>query len=98
MLAFILGIPFGIEVTDSPKGFIDGQVGAVDVQQGQIILEEDASPWELRETCLHEIIHAIDIKLHLKLKEAQVKALSAVLYDVFTDKDNKKLVEWICNV
>lgn len=51
---------------------------------------------QLKDTLLHEIIHAVDHAVHLELSEKQVHALAGGLYAVL--KDNPELSKWLTEV
>jgi hypothetical protein len=59
--------------------------GKVDVNKLQVVILDDLPPPLEKDTVLHEIIHAIDEQLALKLKERQIEALGCMLQQVFAD-------------
>jgi hypothetical protein len=98
MMVFVLGVPYAIKIEKDPEGFSESQLGYVNNLDCVITLRDGVSEWEKRETALHELIHAAEIKLGLKLKEQQVQSLSAVLYSVLTDNGNSDFVDWLLHV
>jgi len=59
--------------------------GSCDHQDFVIRLEADMHPdWE-QETCLHEVLHAVDVFMGLDLSEQQIGGLAKGLYMVLKD-------------
>lgn len=54
--------------------------GCYDGDSEAILVNPECPLYRARETVLHELIHAIDGDLSLKLRERQVRSLSRVLY------------------
>ena len=48
---------------------------------------------QLKDTVLHEILHAIDYAVQANLKERQVHIMATGILSVL--RDNKKLAEWL---
>lgn len=71
----------------------DGLNGECDSDKQQILVR-DGQPLESeQDTLLHEVLHAIDEAMGLKLKEAQVKGAATGLLAVL--KDNPALVAYL---
>lgn len=71
----------------------DGLNGECDSDEQQILVR-DGQPLESeQDTLLHEVIHAIDEAMGLKMKEAQVKGTATGLLAVL--KDNPALVGYL---
>lgn len=67
--------------------------GECDVDK-QLILVRDGQPLESeQDTVLHELLHALDESMGLKLKESQVKGAATGLLAVL--KDNPSLVSYL---
>lgn len=54
-----------------------------------IYISTDINPQQVRDTLLHEIVHAIDYEMHLGMKERQVHCVATGLLNLF--KDNPHL-------
>jgi len=71
----------------------DGLNGECDVDKQQIFVR-DGQPLESeQDTVLHELLHAVDEAMGLKLKESQVKGAATGLLAVL--KDNPSLVTYL---
>lgn len=70
-------------------------LGLTNVETTEIALKTDTSLHQLKDTVLHELIHAIDYSVELGLKEKQVHVLAASLCDLFWSNPN--LSNWIVN-
>ena len=73
----------------------DGQsvYGLCDIAEQRILYIDDVTPSQIRDTCLHESIHAIDLSLGLCMTEQQVHAMAAGLFALF--RDNPEFKEWL---
>jgi len=67
-----------------PGEIPDDSVGSVNVEAGLILMKRGLSYDEARETLLHELIHAVDIKTAggRQLSERRVSRISACLFQV----------------
>lgn len=88
----VLGKRFTVQfLTAAPLD--DGLNGECDSDKQQILIR-DAQPLESeQDTLLHEVLHAIDEAMGLKMKEAQVKGAATGLLAVM--KDNPSLVSYL---
>ena len=68
-------------------------LGKTKCTQQKIIYTDDQGAASLRDTILHEVLHAVDWTIKSDLKETQVAAIASGLYAVF--KDNPEFVEWL---
>jgi len=50
---------------------------------------------QIKDTILHELLHAIEYDLQLNLTEQQVHAMATNLCAVFWNSDNKPLLDWL---
>jgi hypothetical protein len=86
----VLGKPYSVtyvlEMEDDDTGAIDSTTQEVKLLEGQAFEAE-------RDTALHEIIHAIDFSVAIKLKERQVHALAAGLLQVL--RENPKFTKYL---
>jgi len=74
----ILGVPYQVrEVSEDSLG--KGYAGECDDGTATISIEEGLAPQIARRVLLHEIVHAIEIALGLRMKEEQVMAIGAAL-------------------
>lgn len=71
----------------------DGLNGECDVDKQQILVREGQPLESEQDTVLHELLHAIDESMGLKLKESQVKGAATGLLAVL--KDNPSLVTYL---
>lgn len=62
-----------------------GDMGLCDVCNSRITIDATLERSVMEETLLHEIIHYISEKNHLKLSETKVMGLSTGLYSVIKD-------------
>lgn len=53
----------------------------------------DMDPQQIRDTVLHELVHAIEYETHLNMEERQVHALSTAMLDML--RNNKHLVKFL---
>jgi Zn-dependent peptidase ImmA (M78 family) len=67
--------------------------GLTDCRECVIYYTTDTTPSQIRDTVLHELIHALDLSLHLELTEQQVHAIAAALYGTFMG--NPKFTQWL---
>lgn len=65
-------------------------------QREQLIrYNRDQHLQQVKDTIMHEIIHAIEYDLQLSLTETQVHALATNLCALFWNGENKKLTDWL---
>lgn len=67
--------------------------GLTDACECRIYYSTKTTPSQTRDTVLHELIHALDLSLHLELTEQQVHAMAAALYGTFMG--NPKFTRWL---
>lgn len=48
---------------------------------------------QLQDTILHELLHAIDLTLHLRMSEGQIHAMAAGLYSLL--RENPEFHTWL---
>lgn len=65
-------------------------LGLCQPDQREILLNPDQTEQSLQQTLLHELLHAIEQKLHLELTEHQVDLLALGLLDLF--KNNPEML------
>ena len=88
----ILGKPFqvlyanGVPLADDLNGECDTDKQRILIRDGQPLESE-------QDTCLHEVMHAIDEAVDAKLKETQVKKMATGLLAVL--KENPALAAYI---
>jgi hypothetical protein len=88
----VLGKRFALQFPDGAP-LDDGLNGECD-SDNQLILVRDGQPLESeQDTVLHEILHAVDEAMGLKMKESQVKGAATGLLAVL--KDNPALVTYL---
>ena len=80
-----------VEINDDRGRSLYGQLRHV--PNDEVVMSAGAPLIRQRESFLHELIHAIDDRLDLALKEKVVGQLSVGLFE--TMLDNMKLMKWI---
>lgn len=87
----VLGKPYRVEVRDinTPSG--EGPLGTVYNSKQLIYLHDGQGKETMADTLLHELLHALDFNMAIKLKERQVHALAAGLLALF--RDNPELCD-----
>ncbi len=63
---------------------LDGELGLCVVDDNLIIYDGKQSQQSRQHTILHEVVHAVEQKLHLGLSEQQVDLVALGLLEVFT--------------
>ena len=87
----ILGYIFNVVVlSDRPQG--DCNVGSCS-EYRQLIEVSPMGPDAMRETFLHEVVHACEQGASLELEESQIHAMSRLLYSFL--RDNPAAVAWL---
>lgn len=71
----------------------DGLNGECDVDRQRILVREGQPLESEQDTLLHELLHAIDESMGLRMKESQVKGAATGLLAVM--KDNPALVAYL---
>jgi predicted Zn-dependent protease len=69
---------------------LDTDLGRCVVDQNLILLNDTQTEASLRHTLTHELIHAVEQKLHLGLKEKQVDLLALGLLDLLSSNQELK--------
>ena len=69
---------------------LDTDLGRCVVDQNLILLNDTQTEASLRHTLTHELIHAIEQKLHLGLTEKQVDLVALGLLDMVSNNDQLK--------
>jgi hypothetical protein len=69
---------------------LDGELGLCHTDMNLILLNVDQTEQSQKHTLTHEVIHAIEQKLHLALTEAQVDLIALGLLDLFTHTPEMK--------
>jgi hypothetical protein len=88
----ILGKPYSIKyVVAEPLD--EGLMGECDTDKQTVLIREQQPLESEQDTVLHEILHAVDEAMGLKMKEAQVKGVATGLLAVM--KDNPGLVAYL---
>jgi len=64
---------------------LDTDLGRCVVDQNLILLNDAQTESSLRHTLTHELIHAVEQKLHLELTETQVDLLALGLLDLLSN-------------
>lgn len=86
---------FGKSFTISRKSLEDGFDNAGEMDESKLTIDilDGQIPIEEADTLLHEVIHAMDYLLDLKLTEEQVRVLATALIGVF--QDNRYFTEFV---
>jgi len=71
----------------------DDVFGLCDIREQRILYCSETTPSQMRDTILHEVIHAIEGTIGLDLSEVEVHALAAGLYAVA--QDNPDWTRWM---
>lgn len=87
----IIGKTFAVEYVDKVDD--DDSSGEQRRDLQLIKVKGGQHPETLRETLLHEVIHAVEEQIALKLKERQVHALAMGLFQVM--RENPALVRFL---
>lgn len=87
----VIGKTFAIEYVDK----VDDEDSAGEHRRDAQLIKVRVGqhPETLRETLLHEVIHAVEEQLDLGMKERQVHSLAIGLFQVL--RENRDLVEFI---
>ncbi len=87
----ILGKHYKVE--PMPEHTMDGEFGACNYAFQLIEYNSKLAVDECKDTILHEMVHALDHGMQLKLTEEQVHAVATGFYSII--KDNKEFFEWV---
>ena len=87
----VIGKTFAIEYVEAVDD--EGNSGEHRRDDQLIKIKLKQHPETLRETLLHEVIHAVEEQLDLGMKERQVHSLAIGLFQVL--RENRDLVEFI---
>lgn len=71
----------------------DEKYGLIKYDEHQILADENQNPIELRDTILHEVLHAIDHYWSIDLVEKQVHSMANALMQVVLD--NPQFFVWL---
>jgi len=63
---------------------LEGDLGRCVTDQNLILLNDIQTEASMKHTLTHEMIHAVEQKLHLNLTEQQVDLIALGLLDIFT--------------
>ena len=88
----ILGLNYNIKLVKSVN--IDGFYGEVKHKEELIRLNNEHTPHRMQECLIHEINHAIDAELQLKLSENTIHRLSNVWYQIIVDNPDIFEYKW----
>lgn len=89
----VLGKTFDIHLLEPDES--EDEDGSMMLAEQRINIRLQPATEYNSDTMLHELIHAVDEMMLLKLKENQVHHLSLGLISIF--KQNKELMEWMLN-
>ncbi len=87
----VIGKTYAILTVDSVDS--EDSCGEHELQRQEIKIKKDLHAEAARDTLLHELIHAVDEQLDLRLKHRQVHALAAGLLQVL--RENPDLVRFL---
>lgn len=88
----ILAKDFQVHVLED--GILGGSdLGGVNNVRCQIQLSAAQDSQQMRDTLIHEIIHAVDYAVAAGLEERQVHAIASGMYAVI--RDNERLIEYL---
>lgn len=88
----ILGLNYNIESVETVN--IDGFYGEIKHKDELIRLNRSHSLQRMQESLIHEINHAIDAELKLKLSEDTISRLSNVWYQIIVDNPHIFEYKW----
>jgi hypothetical protein len=83
----ILGKYFSVTLTEA------GDYGSCDIEKCEITVRSTQNPQQMKDTLLHETIHAISDMLDLKYTEKQVHLGATGIYALL--HDNKHFAKWL---
>ena len=88
----ILGLNYDIKFVKSEN--INGFYGEIVHKQEQIRLNTEHTSQRMKECLIHEINHAVDAELKLKLSEDTISRLSNVWYQIIVDNPHIFEYKW----
>ena len=88
----ILGLNYNIEFVETVN--IDGFYAEIKHKDELIRLNKDHSLQRMEESLIHEINHAVDTELKLKLSEDTITRLSNVWYQIIQDNPHIFNYKW----
>ncbi len=71
------------QIRTAQPGELPEDLGQCRPDQLEVILNHNQSEESIRHTLLHELIHCIEMKLHLEMTERQVDVIALGLIDLF---------------
>lgn len=89
----VLGMDMAVVVHTADDAHMDDKFGYCDNLRMRIVLSESNTPSQMRETCLHEVVHAVDWAVKADMEEDQVGRMARGLFAVL--RDNPGFVKWI---
>lgn len=89
----IIGLNIELFARGEEDSSLDGKMGYCDYKRNQIVLSNESSPTQMRETAVHEVLHAVDHAVQGDLSEKEVHRLARALYAVL--HDNPEFVYWL---
>ena len=70
-------------IRTAQQGELPDDLGQCRPDQLEVVLNHNQSEESIRHTLLHELIHCIEMKLHLEMTERQVDVIALGLIDLF---------------
>ena len=70
-------------IRTAQQGELPDDLGQCRPDQLEVVLNHNQSEESIRHTLLHELIHCIEMKLHLEMTERQVDVLALGMIDLF---------------
>ena len=93
----VVGVDFPLHIrSKNVDTHLDDKYGYCDHARGHIVMCDGNSETQMRETSLHEILHAIEVATQTKLDEEDLHRIGRALYAVI--RDNPDYVDWLQNV
>jgi len=89
----VVGLDIPLLLRGDDDNYLDDKMGYCDFKRNHIILSDMNPLTVLRETCLHEVLHAVDHAVQSSLCEEDVHRLARALYAVL--RDNPAFVDWL---
>lgn len=89
----IVGLDTLLLVRGEEDTYLSDKMGYCDFRQSRIVLSQGNSPTSMRETAVHEVLHAVDHAVQSGLSEQDVHRLGRALYAVL--RDNPEFTRWL---
>ncbi len=89
----VLGMDMAVVVRTGDDAHMDDKFGYCDNLRMRIVLSENNTPSQMRETCLHEVVHAVEWAVKADMEEDEVGRMARGLFAVL--RDNPSFVKWI---